>query len=43
MYDELAKRLRAAAIISEAAVRMSCNRESTKGYKYTFRDMREES
>lgn len=22
---------------------MSCNRESAKGYKYTFRDMREES
>ena len=24
--------------ISEAAVRMSCNRNSKKGYKYTFRN-----
>lgn len=42
VYDSVAKAARDLGI-SEAAVRMSCNRGSTKGYKYTFRDMREES
>ena len=42
IYDSVAKAARDLGI-SEAAVRMSCNRESAKGYKYTFRDMREES
>ena len=42
VYDSVAKAARDLGI-SEAAVRMSCNRGSTKGYKYTFRDMMEES
>ena len=37
MYESVAKAARDLGI-SESAVRMSCNRSSKSGYKYTFRD-----
>lgn len=37
VYESVAKAARDLGI-SEAAIRMSCNRGSKKGYKYTFRD-----